>query len=426
MAVPIHAQHKAREIAAQIEDCEARAVIAWDKHAPETEKAVASLDLCKMRIYLGDEVPAGAQNFLDLMQSGEPTPSDDQIDSEDVAAILYTSGVSGRPLGVELTHANFDHSVGELIRLLRLRETDKFLGLLPLSGISGLTLNLYLPLRLGAEVIIHSRFHPGDALDALTGAGVTIVAANPSMYRLMVGFPGADHMDLSKLRYPLNVDAKLSADLARDAEQRLRLKLFEGYGTTETCGIVALNLFPGLDGRESVGTPIGGMEIVILGDDNTALSNGKVGRVAVRGPSVMRGYRNRPERTRQMRRDGWHITGDVGKLDDESNLILTGHSQELIIKGGFPVHVREVEQVIEGLPHVQDVAVVGITDQVFGEEIKACVVLKDGASISPSEIVEYAKERLSVYKCPKIVKFYRELPRGAGGKIARQELREDR
>ena len=206
----------------------------------------------------------------------------------------------------------------------------------------------------------------------------------------------------------------------------MKLRLFESYGCTETCGPFTINLFPGLVGRESVGQPLGGMEIAILGEDGSFLPPGKPGQIVTRGAMLMKGYLRRPEKSRQSFRDDWFVTGDCGYLDESSNLVVTGHSTELINKGGFPVSSREVEEVLEGLPHVREVAVVGIADTLYGEEVKACVVLKDGATISPSEIIEYAKERLAMYKCPKIVKFYRELPHEAGGKILRSELRDDR
>ncbi len=426
VSVPIHVQHKSREIAAQIENSEAVGVIAWDKLAAETEKAIEYSESCRFRIYLGDEVPQNALSFLQLLDSGTPRAADNDISPESLAAVMYTSGVSGSPRGAELTHGNFSHSVSELTQTLRLRESDKFLSVIPFSSISGLTIDLHLALTIGAETVIHSRFHPGDVLETMQQKQITVFTATPSMYRLVLGFPGSERAELSSLRYPLSVDSKLPAELAQDFDQKLNKKIFEAYGTTETTGPVAINLFPGLSGRDTVGQPLGGMEIVVRGEAGEILAPGVDGNVAIRGPLVMRGYRNRPERSRQALKDGWLNTGDVGHLDDQSYLVISSHSEERILKGGFPVHAREVEAIIEGLPHVFEVAVVGIADNLYGEEIKACVVLKEGASISPSEIIEYAKERLAPYKCPKIIKFYKELPRGAGGKVVRKELRQDK
>ncbi|MBI5059195.1 AMP-binding protein [candidate division KSB1 bacterium] len=426
VSVPLHIQLKAREIAAQVEDAEAVAIVAWDHLSTETELALSRVDCCRLRIYLGDSIPAGTESLVDLISKGDEYQDEAPVAEDDTAVILYTSGVSGKPRGVELTHANISAAVEELSRALRLRETDRFLAVLPFTRASGLSTGVHLPLANGAELIPLSRFHPGDALEVLRDRGVSVMVGTPYMFSLIAGFPTADRADLSKLRYPISVDAKLAPERGRDVEERLKVHLFEAYGCTETCGPFTINLFPGLGGRENVGQPLSGMELAILGEDGSFLPPGKSGQIVVRGPLLMKGYLHRPEKSRQSFREGWFVTGDVGYLDDSGSLVVTGHSTELINKGGFRVYSREVEDVLEGLPHIREVAVVGIADTLYGEEVKACVVLKDGATISPSEIIEYAKERLAMYKCPKIVKFYKELPHEAGGKILRSDLKDDR
>jgi long-chain acyl-CoA synthetase len=426
VSVPVHIQLKAREIAAQVEDAEAVAIIAWDHLAGETESALSRIDCCRLRVYLGDTIPPGTASLLELMSQGDEFRTEIPVADDDTAVILYTSGVSGKPRGAELSHGNITAAIDELGRALRIRESDRFLAVLPFSRASGLSTSVHLPLAFGAELIPMSRFHPGDALDRIRDRAVSVMVGTPHMYSLIAGFPSADRSDLSGLRYPISVDAKLPPDRTRDIEEKLKLHLFEAYGCAETCGPFTINLFPGLTGRESVGQPLGGMEVGILGDEGAFLPPGQSGRIVTRGSMLMKGYLRRPEKSRQSFREGWFVIGDIGYVDDSSNLVVTGHSTELINKGGFPVFTREIEDVLEGLPHVREVAVVGIADTLYGEEVKACVVLKDGATISPSEIIEYAKERLALYKCPKLVKFYKELPHEAGGKILRSELRDDR
>jgi long-chain acyl-CoA synthetase len=426
ISVPIHVQTKAREMADLVEDSECSVVIAWDHLSEETEKALAGVDCCRLRIYLGDNVPEGAESLLTLMSGSEEWRQDAPPVAEDVAVIHYTSGVTGRPRGVELTHANYAASALELSRLIRIHPGERCLTTLPFSSISGMALGMHFPLYCGAELVTLSRYHPGDLMETLRERETSMVVANPGHYALLASFPGAEKMETSRIRYPMSLDAKLSADVAREVEEKLRLHLFEAYGTTETCGPVCMNLFPGLMGRDNVGSAIGGTEIQICGEDGSWLGPGKQGQIAVRGSTIMRGYRNRPEKSRQAIRDGWFFTGDIGYSISTGGLVVVGHSAEVIMKGGFSVHSTEVERIIEGLPHVREVGVVGIADTLYGEEIKACVVLKEGASISPTEIVEYAKERMAVYKCPKIVKFYKELPREPNGKLRRNELREDR
>lgn len=424
VSVPINPLHKAREIAGQLADAEASALIAWENLASEAERAASVSESLRLRVYLGDSIPAGAENLIDLIAGGEPLPSA-EINGSDLAAVLYTSGVSGRMRGVELTHDNLEQHAREMAHMLRIRETDKFLGALPFAGICGLTLTVHLPLLHGSELFIQSRFHPGDALNCLADNKITVLIGNPSAHALMTRFPSAEKYDLSHLRYAISCEDKLPVQLARDIEEILKIRLFEGYGTTETCGVVALNLFPSLVPRGSVGQPLDGHEITVFDEAGPAAA-GVEGEIAVRGPVVMRGYRNLTDKTAQTFRDGWFLTGDRGYLDEQCNLFVTGHGSEVIIKGGFTIYCREVEEIVEGLPHVREVAVVGIPDPVFGQDIKACVVLKEGASIGPSEIIEYVKERVAVYKCPKLVKLCRELPRAPNGKINRGELAGDR
>jgi long-chain acyl-CoA synthetase len=426
VSVPIHVQHKAREIGWQIEDSEARAVIGWGNLAAEAEKAATRAESVVLRLYLGDEIPEGAENLVEMIARSEPLSTDDTIVDAELAAILYTAGTGGHPRGVELTHGNFDVHAQELGSVLRIHEEDRILSALPFSIPAGLTGVVHLCFSHGAQLAVHSRFHPGDTLRSLQDDQITVLVGGPCTYALMAGFPSADKYDLAKLRYALCCESKLSEQTARDVEEKLKIRIFECYGATETCGIVTVNLFPGLVPRGSVGQPIGRHEVAVFDDAFKPAPAETTGQIGVRGPAVARGYRNRPDRTRQAIQEGWFLTGDRGCVDAANNLFVVGHSQEVVVKGGFSVPCREIEDVVGGLPHVQDVAVVGIPDPVLGEDLKACVVLKEGASIGPREIIEYVKERVALYKCPKVVKLYKELPRTASGKIIRNQLREDR
>lgn len=426
VSVPVNIQHKAREIAWQLEDSESRAFIGWTNFAAESEKACAQSESVRSKIFLGDNIPQDAINLLDLIAGSDRMPASNEITESDLAAVIYTAGTGGHPRGVELTHANFSAQAGEVGRLLRIRDNDIFFGTLPYSGIGGLTLCVHLPLTHGAGAYIQSRFHPGDTLACLDEAKVSVLVSNSPAYAAMCGFPSNEKYDLSGLRYAIACECKLSDSVARDVEEKLKLKLFEAYGTTESCGIVALNLFPGINERGTVGQPIPSHEINVVDEGGRPVSSGVIGQIIVKGDCIMRSYRNRPEKSRQAVQDGWLWTGDRGYLDDQGNLFVTGHSSDLILKGGFPICSRELEEVIMGLPHVKEVAVVGITDPVLGEDIKVCVVLKEGAVIGPIEIVEYVRERVAAYKCPKTVRLYKELPRTPAGKIIRSQLKEDK
>jgi long-chain acyl-CoA synthetase len=269
------------------------------------------------------------------------------------------------------------------------------------------------------------RFHAGDSLEAIQENKVSVFVGQPWMFSLMANYPGVERFDTSNCRYFVSTGSKLAPELAARTVEVFKTPLYEAYGTTETGGIVAVNAFPGLTDSGSVGQPLRGMEISVFRADGQIASPKETGEIAVRGPAVMKGYRHRTDRSRSDRNDGWVFTGDEGFLDEDSQLTITGHSGDVIVKGGFAVHPREIEEVIEGLPHVAKVAVVSYPDPVLGDEIKACIVLKDGASIGPTEIMEYVKERIALYKCPKLIRFYRELPATPDGRIKRAELRKE-
>lgn len=426
IAVPINIQHKSREIGCQVESAEAKVVIGWSRFRAEVEKAVAHLESVSHRIYLGDEIPDGTESMTNLLGTNQPLTSDSSIEESDTAVLLYTAGTSGKPRGVELSHGNLLAQTTELGKLLRIRPDDSMLGVLPFTGIMGLSNGLHLALYHGASLSVHSRFHAGDVLDSLAEEKITVFTGNPFMYALMATFPSAEKLSFDNLRHLICCESKLSAETAHSITEKLKVPVCEGYGTTESSGIIAYNAFPGLNNEGSVGQPIGNTEITILDEQDQVALPGVTGRVAIKGPSVMQGYRHRPERTSQViLKDGWLLTDDIGVMDDDSNLTVTGHLGDIIHKGGFPVHPREVEEVVEGLPHVEKVVVIGMPDPVYGEEIKACVVLKDGANISPSEIIEYVKERIALYKCPKLIKFVKELPVTSDGRIIRSRLKDE-
>lgn len=425
ITVPINVLQKAGEISRQIDDAEACALIGWSNLAAEAEKAANHSESLRHRFYLGDVTPGGTENLLNLVANGSRLVEDVAADDGDLAAIVYTPGTSGRPRGIELTHGNFLTHADELGRLLRIRGTDRFVSAIPLSSIAALTGVVHLALTHGAEIRIHSRFHPGDALECLHESRATVFLGNPSAYALMSRFPSPEKYDLSTLRYALSCESKLPDETAQSMEDQFRVRVFEGYSSTETCGLLTLNLFPQISPRGSVGQPIGQHEVMILDNDLKPVHSSTTGRIAFRGPALTRGYHKRPEKTRQSFLDQWFVSSDRGYLDGQAHLFVATHDDELIIKGGFPVYSREIEAVVEGLPHVQEAAVVGVPDSVYGQEIRAYVVLKEGASIGPSEIIEYVKERVAIYKCPKIVRLVKELPKTPSGKIIRTQLQEE-
>jgi len=423
VALPLNIMLKARELAYQLEDSEARAIIAWENFAPEIEKAAANLEMLTFRIYLGGTVPSESLSLVDLIRQGSSVPPSEEVLPEDVAVILYTAGVTGRPKGAELTHYNLAYHAVEFRNLLCLSTKDRLLAVMPFYHALGQGMLMNLAFVSGAEIVIQSRFHPGDVLRALQDDEITYFLGVPTMYSMISGFPSAQKYETRSLRYCISCGAKLPAQLAVQFGEHCGHVLMEGYGLSETSSMVCLNLMADSGYNGSVGTAIRGINLRIVGDDDVELPIGEIGEILIRGETVMRGYRGRPELSAQALRGDWFHTGDLGRMDIDGNLYLVDRKDDMILKSGFKIYPREIEEVLEQLPHVQEVAVVGVPDSLVGEEIKACVVLKDGADLSSGDIIEYCREHMAAYKCPRVVRFYKELPKAPGGKILKGELR---
>jgi long-chain acyl-CoA synthetase len=423
VAIPLNIMLKAREMAYQLEDSEARAIIAWESFSPEVEKAAANLEVLTFRIYLGDNLPSGSLGLVDLIRQGNSMPPSQEVSPDDVAVILYTAGVTGRPKGAELTHHNLAFHASEFRTHLRITSKDRFLAVVPFYHALGQGMLMNLAFVSGAELVIHSRFHPGDVLRALQEEQITYFLGVPTMYNSISGFPSVTKYETRLLRHCISGGAKLPQQLALYFEQQCGHILMEGYGLSETSSMVCLNTTVDAGYNGSVGAAIRGISVKIVNEEDTELPIGEVGEILIRGETLMQGYRGRPDLSAQALRGGWFHTGDLGRIDIDGNLYVVDRKDDMILKSGFKIYPREIEEVIEQLPHVQEVAVVGVPDPVVGEEIKACIVLKEGADLSSGDILEYCRERMAAYKCPRIVRFYKELPKAPGGKILKSELR---
>ena len=424
VAVPLNIMLKSRELAYQLEDSEARAIISWSNFSSQVEKAAENLETLTHRIYLGDGSPSESENMVDLIRTGERLPPSPEVSPDDIAVILYTAGVTGCPKGAELTHHNLAHHAEEFRKHLRITVRDRFLAVMPFYHALGQGMLMNLAFVSGAELVIHSRFHPGDVLKALQEEQITYFLGVPAMYHMISNFPSAQKYETRALRYCLSGGSKLPKELALYFENECGHILMEGYGLSETNSMICLNLATDMGYNGSVGPVIGGTELRIADENGEELSVGDVGEILIRGETVMQGYRGRPESSAQTLREGWLHTGDLGKIDIDGNLYIVDRKDDMILKSGFKIYPREIEGILEQLPHVEEVAVVGVQDPVVGQELKACIVLKNGADLSSGDIIEYCRQQMAAYKCPRIVRFYKELPKAPGGKIQKGELRQ--
>lgn len=428
--VPINTLLKVNEIAYQLEDSDASALVVDEPLLSEAQQALVGAEVCHRGIVLGKRSPPGCHLFSELLDRGTAEFDTAQTTPHDSAVILYTAGVSGRPKGAELTHFNmFYNAALTADRLCRLTETDVSLAVLPLFHAFGQTCVMNATLYAGGTLVLLSRFEPDKVLQAIQRNRVTVLLGVPTMYWYLQHYPGAEKYDWSSLRLCCSGGAALSVDLMKQFEERYGLSIFEGYGLSETSPVASFNVPPSITRGQpprpgSIGQPIYGVQMKIFDQEDGELLPGEVGEIVIRGHNVMKGYYKRPGPTAEAMRGGWFHTGDLGRVDEDGYFYIVGRTKDFIIRGGLNIYAREVESVLLAHPAVSEAAVVGIPDEVMGEEIKAFVVLEQEEAIGPEDLIEYARKRMAAYKYPRYIEFRTELPKDATGRVIKRLLKE--
>jgi long-chain acyl-CoA synthetase len=368
-------------------------------------------------------VPAGAADLAALLQAQLPAPGVADRADDDTALILYTSGTTGQPKGAELSHANLRTNAQlSAETLFSLSPSDVVMGCLPLFHVFGLTCGLNTSVNSGATLALLARFDPGQALEIIQRCRVTVFEGVPTMYAALLHHPDRDRYDLSSLRICVSGGAALPVELLRSFEAAFGTMILEGYGLSETSPVAAFN-HPDRERKPgSIGTPVRGVQLRLVTPDGTDVPDGEVGEIAVSGPNVMKGYWGRPEATKETIPDGWLRTGDLARQDEDGYFFIVDRKKDLVIRGGFNVYPREIEEVLYEHPAVAEAAVIGIPHPTLGEEIGAAAALKPGASATPDELRAFVKARVAAYKYPRHVWLVDALPKGATGKILRREV----
>ncbi len=350
-------------------------------------------------------------------------PKFPQTSPTDVATVLYTSGTSGMPKGVMLTHATLQGDVDACIESAQLKGQHKFLGIIPLFHSTGLLATMIAPIRLGATTVYIGRFSPVATLNAIREHKISVMAAVPSMYGALVRLKEAGPADVESLYAPLSGGEPLPQAIREAFLAKFGKQLYEGYGLTETCGPIAVNV-PHAVKPGSVGKPISGVEIKVVDDDNKPVAQGETGEIWIKGPPVMKGYLNNTEATGQaLTADGFFKSGDLGKLDTDGYLHITGRKKELIISAGEKAFPREIEDAIMTLGTIAEAAVVGKKDDLRGEVPVAFVVPKEGQTVTSEQVREAARATgLAQWKVPKEVFITTELPKSPTGKVLKRLL----
>ncbi|HEV7847069.1 MAG TPA: long-chain fatty acid--CoA ligase [Thermoleophilaceae bacterium] len=416
VVVPMNVLLKGREVGFYLEDPGAKLLFAWGDFG---EAAEAGAEKAGAEVIL---VKPG--EFEKLVAEHEPDTEMVDREGDDTAVILYTSGTTGQPKGAELTHSNLHkNSAGVSANLGELTDADVLLGALPLFHSFGQTCTMNSAVFVGATVTMLPRFDPEKALEIIARDKVTIFQGVPTMYNAMLHCDSADGADCSTLRTCMSGGAAMPAELMRAFEEKFGCIILEGYGLSETSPVASFN-HPDKERKPgSIGTPIEGVEMQVWDDDGNEVDQGEVGEIVIRGHNIMKGYWNREDANKEAITDeGWFRTGDMAKVDEDGYFFIVDRKKDLIIRGGYNVYPREIEEVLYEHPAIQEAAVVGVPHDELGEEVGAAVVLKQGESVDADELKSYVKEQVAAYKYPREVWFVDELPKGPTGKILKREI----
>ncbi|MGD9989707.1 long-chain-fatty-acid--CoA ligase [Pseudonocardia sp.] len=415
--VPMNPLLKEREVEYYLRDSGMSLVFGWDSGGDAVASAAGTVGI--PAVLVGPMGP-------DAAQLGDAAPAPDAVgrDDSDTAVILYTSGTTGQPKGAELTHANLrSNTATTASSVLSLGTDDVIMGCLPLFHVFGLTCGLNAAVSVGATLTLIPRFDPAKALAVVARDKVTVFEGVPTMYAAMLHHPDADGADMSTLRTCASGGSAMPVEIMRAFEEKFGCMVLEGYGLSETSPVASFNQ-PHRDRKPgSIGFEIPGCEMRVVDDNGADVGVDTPGEIVIRGENVMKGYWGRPDATAEAIPDGWFRSGDIATKDADGYYFIVDRKKDLIIRGGYNVYPREVEEALYEHPAVAEAAVVGIPHPEWGEEVGAAVALKAGEKADPDELRDFVKDRLAAYKYPRRIWLVEELPKGPTGKILRREVK---
>jgi long-chain acyl-CoA synthetase len=444
--VPLNVLLKGREVAYHLDDSDAKAYFCFQGTAelPIGQEGYAGFqqaDGCEHFVMITADLAAespieGTETFGQVLGGQEATFQSVETDEDDTAVILYTSGTTGQPKGAELRHRNMRDNarLGEQLFDADPENPDTFLCVLPLFHSFGQTVIQNGAAAYGGTVVMLPRFEAGPALEMFQSEGITFFAGVPTMYWGLLGAlkEAGDSVDVEKIAAQLRVSvaggSALPVEVHKNFKEKFGVTILEGYGLSETSPVASFSP-PDEEPRVgSIGKPVPGVEMKLIQPgtwDEVNADNSDpdaVGEIAIKGHNIMKGYYGRPEATADAIQDGWFRSGDLARRDKDGWYYIVDRSKDMIIRGGYNVYPREVEEVLMTHPDVSLAAVIGVPHESHGEEIKAVVILEDGATVTGDELVEWSKEQMAAYKYPRIVEFVPNLPMTATGKILKREL----
>ena len=423
VVIPINFLYREHELKHIFADSKPKAFIGAAPYLDEIRPVLKATADTPIRLALG--APDDGE-FTDL----QAIDADDTdfltyaADDDETLNILYTSGTTGVPKGVMLTHGNLASEARILAEMReKLDPQAVVIGVLPLYHIYGITSVLNVSMYLGLTIELFTHFDPEKVIAVAEKEKQTILFAVPTMYNRLIQSAGEKPPQNPSLKFCVSGGASLPVEFLHRFESLFRTKIYEGYGLTEA-PVCVENPYGGLTKPGSIGLPIPEFSAKIVDSSGKEVTPGETGELLIKGPGVMKGYLNRPAETEETLKDGWLYTGDIARTDEYGYIYIVDRKKDLVIRGGYNVYPREIEEIIYQIPEILEVAVIGVPHDDFGEEVAAIIVLKNGADMHPKAIQDYVIKRVAPYKYPRIIRISRNpLPKSGTGKILKKEIR---
>lgn len=429
--IPVNPIYTPDEIGYILQNGDVKVVIALDLLIPLAEKMGGMLPKVESYIFCETDptkkidvfANLKMKSFSSVIDSGETAFEGPELNEDDVAVILYTSGTTGKPKGAMLTHKNLYSNAKDIGEYLKMNSSDRVITTLPMFHVFSLSVVVNAPLISGSTLLIVPKFSPKEIFRLAKKYEATVFAGVPTMYNFLYQYPDGNPKDISTLRLCISGGSSMPVALLKNFEKKFNVFVSEGYGLSEASPVTSFNPLDRPRKPGSIGTSILNVENKVVNELGEEVPVGQVGELVVRGPNVMKGYYKMTEETAVTIRDGWLYTGDLARMDEEGYIYIVDRKKDLVIVGGFNVYPREVEEVLYEHPEIVEAAVIGVPDPDQGEAIKSFVVRKN-PTLTEADIIEYCKQHLAKYKLPKTIEFLEELPKNTTGKILRRALKE--
>lgn len=420
VAVPVNPVYRRGELEHIFKDSGAMAFIGHSDFVDEPLSVMEGLERMSIRVVEGERVPPGFER-LDSLFDRDAEFARAETAGDDPCSIIYTSGTTGLPKGAVLTHGSISGDVRSVAGLRTSEPNDVVIGVLPLFHIYGQIHVVNLSMHSGLTILLFDRFDPVRVIEAVEREDHSQLYAVPTMINRLVELASSSPPERSSLRFCVSGGASLPVEVLKRFEELFDTWIMEGYGLTE-CSSTCLENYPGQTRAGSIGFPTPGFEVRIADEEDRDVPLGDVGELLVRGPGVMKEYLNQPEATARALSGGWLHTGDLARQDEDGFVYVVDRKKDLIIRGGYNVYPREVEEILYAHPAVLEAAVMGFAHDDLGEEIAAVVVLRPGSNVSAGELKDFVRKRVAPYKYPRLIRFVDELPKSPSGKILKREI----